>query len=550
MKHQLLSDSGSHLKPLKILLLPTSLFVRFNTMSSIAAFVLRLRDGGLLGKSKQSVVFEGSWLRRLPNGQSGSRRSMSMFLWRHLPIYRKDYESERVLWRLNKHQKKPTKPVRVEGIRPAKGKVDFRLAILNPDGSVRPFRGKHGQEFLDFWREWTERWTQMEDYQKARNIPLERWCPRCDEPLNWIGRAPSKWVYTPVLAKRSLFAKTANKSTGTALIRVNGNNEKENVEEDYEGPLEDRYCCTNDECGIREARFEYKRNTVEIEIIEGLSDKKWRPTRFRAGRDGRENSERAKARLAETPFVNKGWPRDLHLKDPTAPYLNSVSHEQAIKIVEQKATARYNNLLERPSFGKRPVWYTLGNNFRYGNGSASKKKFSGVTPCDECHSEDDKNPSACFSCGFILCKTCRDKAFPKHKHGYYPWGACPSCNKQTNRSLDTKNEFLNHKSLKRIIETKHEDPRRAQWLLALGNAYVESRRRIRAKQKAKDFFLEAGNLGLLQGYNRLADFYAKVDEPPDYEKAKYYYEKAGYKFGPPPAKIDTDKLVALLKRPE
>ena len=458
-----------------------------------------------------------------------------MFLWRHVPIYRKSKTSR--TWRLNKFQSKPAQPVRVEAVRPHGMRVAFRQAVITPDGFVHPFRGKYGRAFVDFWNEWRERYQQVLDYQNVRGIPPTVYCPRCDEPMNWIGRKPAKWVYVEVEAKRRLYDRVdMEKVRQMNMYDDDDDDDKEDEKRKSlsssssssskpEGHLEDRYCCPKDECGIREARVEYKHNCRIIKVLDGLTDKQWNPTKFKSGRKGKIRSQNAKARLAEIPFLNRGWPTNIHEEsEKAAPYLNSLSHEKAKVIVEQRAKVRYERRMvgKMPKFDKRPSWYKARNNFRYSKAAKKPMKFTGSTPCDECNEKTDKIPSVCFSCGFILCKKCREKHFPKTAAGEFgTWGECPGCSKKASKSLDMK-KLKNHKQLRRLIEQKPNDPRKAQWLLTLGNAYW-----MCDKPRAADCFREAGNLGLLEGYGRLGDFYVFEVRPPDFDKAKHYYELEG-----------------------
>ena len=445
-----------------------------------------------------------------------------MFLWRHVAIYQKNPPNSS--WRLNVHQKKPAKPVRVEGVRPAKGTVTFKRCVITPDGGVKPFWPEKGGIFVDFWREWVEIWRQTEDYQKARGMPLERYCPRCDEPMNWLRRAPAHFLYTEIEAKRRVFHRTDLR----AMHDDTATTDSDSVDENYTGPLEDRYCCPNDECGIREARIEFKHNTAITQVIQGLTDKQWKPNRFGGNKI---KSERAKAKLAEIPFTNRGYPikKDLRDRSTKAPFMNSVSHAEAIAIVERNAKARYDDILKRPNFDKRPFWYSAYYDFCYLNIWKKPKEIKGIPPCDQCSSVEDSHPTACFYCGCILCAKCRDKAFPQHRSGYYPWGACPSCSKRFTKSLDRTGKKKNQKALQRLTETKKMDPRRPYWFFVLGDAYAEdtSTGRRRNAEKAKEFFRMAGELGISEAYSRLGDFYMFGETPPDPIRAKKYYKMAG-----------------------
>eukprot|EP00977_Amphora_coffeiformis_P002423 scaffold451_cov184-Amphora_coffeaeformis.AAC.9 len=436
---------------------------------------------------------------------SQQRRSMSMFLWRHVPVYCKDTENEdkndRKRWRLNKHQTKPAKPVRVEAFRPLG--LPFKRGVITPDGVVHPYqppdkKGKHKHintnnstelsTFQDYYMSWVERWQQQRDYQDARGIPETRYCPRCDEPMHWLGKKPAKWLYTPVVAKRRMYDRInleqlrdehgiqeEEEEKGFEISRAKEEDEEE--QDEIKGAKEDRYCCPNDECGIREARFVVERNTARIEILEGLTNKQWHPTKFRAGAKGKEKSARAKERLAAIPFENRGIPLDKEARGPhddPAPYKNGVSHEKALEIVGRKARARYEARLkgDLAEFTKRPNWYKIGYNFSYAIYKQKEKEAKeAITPtnahaCDECGEGTDKIPSVCFQCGFLLCKKCRLKHFPTNHGIYQKHGQCPGCRRAASNSLDMM-DAKNRKRLGKLVEQNPHDPRRYQWKLIL-----------------------------------------------------------------------------------
>ena len=425
--------------------------------------------------SRSGVMLQSSW--------QVQRRAMSMFLWRHVPIYRrKDVVSSSVSkgWRLQPSQTKPAQPVRVEGVRPTnygglKGKkVFFTWCVISPDGNVHPFRDPgNGSLFVDFWNEKREIWRQSRDYEKARGVPEQRYCPRCDGPMNWLRRVPINFTYKEVIAKRQIYRKV---ELGANLNTI-GAEFKEGQEDlpDDAFPMEDRYCCPNDECGIREARVEFSHNTAKVIVIEGLTDKQWHPTRFGAGKKGREKQARAKARLAEIPFDNRGHPIQINGRlNQKAPFLNEVTHEEAIKIVEQKATARYKKKEVR--FNKRPDWYRAVNNFRYLGWKKLAKKIklakekspTGNTPCDECGETIDPHTSSCFSCGFVLCEKCRRSQYRTHPKGaYLEWCSCPGCGKKATSTINIFNR-KKAKQLEVLIQKKSTDRRRPRWMHMFG----------------------------------------------------------------------------------
>jgi hypothetical protein len=436
-----------------------------------------------------------------------------MFIWRHVPVYRKNPSANNrrksAGLRLNVHQTKPAVPVRVEGVRMQESKL-FTLAVITPDGAVHPFHGKHGNEFIDFWNEWREIYRQQRDYEDARGIPREVYCPRCDEKMHWLKRASAKYVYKEITAKRSLYAKI-NMETMRALQSEEDENsdsddeidpddnegsEEEEKEEGLQreqvpsGPMEDRYCCPNDECGIREARVEFKHNCANVVVLNGLTSKQWKPNKFGGGRKGKEKSARAKARLAEQPFLDKGYSIDKYKTNyyKDMPYMNGVTHEEAIAIVEAKAKARYEKSLkgDLPKFNERPFWYNARYGFRYSKNRRDEEKVDrNQILCDECNSTEDTNPSVCFSCGCVLCRKCRHKHLPLTKDElYYPWGTCPGCNKKAGRSLDMlRNKNL--KSLDTLIKKKPGDHRIKIWQQYLRRAQATNR----AFKNAKDIKL-------------------------------------------------------------
>jgi hypothetical protein len=436
------------------------------------------------------------------------RRSMSMFLWRHVPVYRKKTATQKKRssrgWRLNVHQTKPAVPVRVEGIRTSGAATKlFTMAVITPDGAVHPFKGKHGVEFLDFWNMWREIYKQQRDYEDARGIPREVYCPRCDEKMHWLRRAPAKYVYTEVKAKRSLYSKvnvealramTAKDDDDyssdsdddidpddrgeevTAIGNVNQDEDEDDQSDNDEivervqvpsGPLEDRYCCPNDECGIREARVEFKHNCANVVVLDGLTDKQWKPNKFSGGRKAKEKSLRAKAALAKKPFLDRGYSIDkLKTKYYEGmPYLNGVTHDEAVAIVETKARQRYEKSLkgELPRFHNRPHWFVARNGFRFTKETVKEKKLTGKVHCDECNESVDATPSACFSCGFLLCSKCRHKHFPLTKQGmFFPRGECPNCRRKASNALDMLNK-KNLKMFEKLIECNPRDHRRKYW---------------------------------------------------------------------------------------
>lgn len=281
-------------------------------------------------------------------------RYMSMFLWRRVPIYRRDkYKHKKGFngWSLAKKLTKPATPVRVDSFIAQGSSIDFKHGVVLPDGSIKPFRGKCGHEFIAFWNQWREQWKQEEDYDLARGIPPTRMCQRCDEPMNWIGKLPAKWMYMEVEAKRRLFQKIRLEETQKQTTSTNG-------EYDTLAQLEHRYCCLNEECGVRDARIEFRHNTAEIVVLEGLTDKQWKLSSKHSQSTSGKIEKRAKAlgalsraleardALADGTWF-KGCPTFIHKVHPyTAPYLNNITHEEAMQIVAEKARARHKKVLD------------------------------------------------------------------------------------------------------------------------------------------------------------------------------------------------------------
>lgn len=479
-------------------------------------------------------------------------RSMSMFLWRHVPVYRKEGTDpahvrtrRRVVktgWRLHPFQTKPAVPVRVDGLRSTgptnKALLGVKHAVIMPTGTVKPFvkdpKEKFGTPFIDFWIAYKERWQQHVDYHQARAIPITRYCQRCDEPMNWLGRKPAEWLYSPIKAKRSIFVKEKADT-------YNHDDHVDDDDTDNDRPpevlppdrLEDRYCCPKPECGIREARIFFKQNVAHIDVLEGLTRKQWKPAKFGGNR---LKSERAIARLAAIPFVDKGIPTDYHENPKTrhkAVYLNQVTDEQALKIVEHKAKMRYLKMLrgEETKFHIRPPWFTAPYGFRhrknltnpnpnnpiyllddakaYRNPSgailladhaptASKMIKSISEPvvrpaCDECGQQHDPHPSACCDCGFILCQTCRPRAFPKKTDGgYHKHANCPGCSKPAQTSLDSglavdpQQSLKYARNLQRLIEGNAHDHRKKYWMQVVKAHRQEQKKREAERLRRKE----------------------------------------------------------------
>ena len=138
-----------------------------------------------------------------PPAVSPRRRAMSMFLWRHVPIYRKNTEGK--VWWLAKKLTKPSLPVRADHLIPTNGKIAWQHAVILPSGRVKPFVGKYGNAFVEFWREKTEEYRRERDYGKARGIPPSRYCARCDEELHWLRRVRVNFSYEEVFTKRQVY---------------------------------------------------------------------------------------------------------------------------------------------------------------------------------------------------------------------------------------------------------------------------------------------------------------------------------------------------------
>lgn len=264
-------------------------------------------------------------------------------------------------------------------------------------------------------------------------------------------------------------------------------------------------------------------------VLDGLTNRQWKPNRFGGGRQGKERSARAKARLAETPFSEKGWRMPDSWKEYDegfeAPYLKtSVTRDQAMAIVEKKAKAQ--GQLNRYT----TVKYRSGNVVSLTR-KRKPKGFQGrPMPCDSCKNDSAEGPlSVCFNCGHLLCKGCRAKFFPVDGRGEYKkCGKCPGCLKGAQKSLD-KDRLKNYKALERLVEAgaTKQDPRCAQWLVHLSTGYLGYDNRHLKKeyfQKAKKILHRAGELGLADGYMRLAACY---EQERSFDAAKDFFRKAG-----------------------
>jgi TPR repeat protein len=81
---------------------------------------------------------------------------------------------------------------------------------------------------------------------------------------------------------------------------------------------------------------------------------------------------------------------------------------------------------------------------------------------------------------------------------------------------------------KKLIKDNMHDPRLARWFIFLGLTYLHPAIN-NGEQKAKESYLRAGDLGLGEGYRRLAEIYVKYG---DKAVAMQYYHKAAERLDP------------------
>ncbi|KAJ1454027.1 hypothetical protein M885DRAFT_253260 [Pelagophyceae sp. CCMP2097] len=170
----------------------------------------------------------------------------SMFLWRHVPLFKTEKEE----WRISKKMWKPIKPVRVDGPRGHFPK-DCRHGVLLASGFFKPYYGSYGEPFNDVWRNYTEKYEQVKQYRRLRGLSNDYYCPRCDWRMHFLRRVSTKYELIEVEGmKRQIYHR------------------KESID-----ATEDHTFCPNESCRIDEARIDVRHNVSKIEVIHGcISD--------------------------------------------------------------------------------------------------------------------------------------------------------------------------------------------------------------------------------------------------------------------------------------
>jgi TPR repeat protein len=145
-----------------------------------------------------------------------------------------------------------------------------------------------------------------------------------------------------------------------------------------------------------------------------------------------------------------------------------------------------------------------------------RKDFQGA-PCDVCKDPEMVIDNLCYFCGYLFCIACDNAQRQGDAVGSSgSYSPCPGCHHQRPRPV--RGDF---KKLEMLIQDKKNDPRLPRWLNALGQWYKDLNT-FKTDKKAKASFLRAGELGLGEGYTRLAEVYF---EKRNWDETRRYYQK-------------------------
>jgi MYND finger len=153
--------------------------------------------------------------------------------------------------------------------------------------------------------------------------------------------------------------------------------------------------------------------------------------------------------------------------------------------------------------------------------TCQRKEFAGA-PCDCCGSTEDVDTGdMCLKCGFLYCKVC-DRQLDLSDGHIVVSAPCPRC-----QQLRAVRRPSDRYRLEKLIKESPRDPRLAHWLIHLGELFANYDDSRRGDGKAKDHFLHAGQLGLGEGFSRVAELYIKRR---NWDEARRYYHLAAQKF--------------------
>lgn len=145
-----------------------------------------------------------------------------------------------------------------------------------------------------------------------------------------------------------------------------------------------------------------------------------------------------------------------------------------------------------------------------------------AAPCDVCNKPENRTVCLCFESGFLFCAACNEEYFEQgndNNMNHLNTPCCPGCR---NKLYWPSSPYQSIKKLQKLLKENKRDPRRAQWLVCLGDVYQTSRIHNAAK-KAQEAYLRAGDLGMGGSFYGAAVIYA---DQQDWDRAWQYIQKA------------------------